>query len=238
MTGKIILLSIVLTALVTAGAVASDTRSSPVETAVFRALNGSVANPVFDFIMPLVTDFRRNRIVLILVWAALVIFGGKKGRWAAFALIPIIAASDQMSASLIKPIVRRMRPCEVLGNVHLWHGPHGWIWTPAEVARSYKSSFSFPSSHATNITAAMLFLGLVYRRFIFPLLVVALLVSYSRIYIGVHWPLDAAAGMALGGLIGWAGFYLFRKLYREGKPSNDENGADGLLDDPGGGAAE
>ena len=116
-------------------------------------------------------------------------------------LIPIIAASDQLSSSVMKPIFERLRPCEVLGNVHLWHGPEGWITTPAEVARSYKNSFSFPSSHATNITASMLFLGLVYRRWLAPLLAVALLVSFSRIYIGVHWPSDVLAGMALGAAI-------------------------------------
>jgi undecaprenyl-diphosphatase len=84
----------------------------------------------------------------------------------------------------------------------------------------------------------MLFLGLVYRRQLIPLLFLAVLVSYSRIYIGVHWPLDAAAGMALGGLIGWCGYILFRKLYRESTVSDNENGADSLLDNPGGGAAE
>ncbi len=179
---------------------------------LFRLLNGRAANPVFDAIMPPITDFRRSRIFVLVAWSALVIFGGRKGRWAAFMLIPLIVASDQISSSLLKPLVARMRPCEVLGNVRLWHGSEGWIVTPADISGSYKSSFSFPSSHATNITAAMLFLGLVYRRLLVPLLVLALAVSYSRIYVGVHWPLDVAAGMAIGGSLAVIAWLIFKKL--------------------------
>lgn len=218
---------------------AADTPDeSSLEVRVFRALNGGAANPVLDEVMPLVTDFRRNRYVLILVWALLVLFGRRKGRWAALMMIPLIAASDQLAASVIKPIVERMRPCEVLGGVHLWNGAEGWITTPAEVARSYKPSWSFPSNHATNITAGMLFLGLVYRRALPALLAVAALVSWSRIYVGVHWPLDVLAGMAIGAALGWLAYLVYRRILPAGPGSDDKDGTDGLLDDPGDGAPE
>jgi undecaprenyl-diphosphatase len=211
----IVYISIVITTFwMTAAAAGSQDgidESSP-DVKIFRALNGSAANPVLDRLMPIVTDFRRTRVWLLLVWSALVIFGGQRGRWAAFMLIPLVAASDQISSQLIKPLVGRMRPCEVLGGVHLWHGKEGWLTTPAEVVRSYKGSFSFPSSHAANITASMLFLGLVYRRWIGALLTLAALVSYSRIYIGVHWPSDAAAGMIIGGLLAWPAYLVFVRI--------------------------
>ena len=187
----------------------------PADVALFRFLNQSLANSVFDRVMPFMTDFNNWRIAVLLIWAALVIFGKSRGRWAALMLVPIIAASDQLASSVIKPLVERSRPCEVLGSVRLWYGPEGWITTPAEVARSYKATFSFPSSHAANITASLLFLGLVYRRWLAPLLAVALLVSFSRIYIGVHWPSDVAAGMALGAGIAWAAYALFKRFVRE-----------------------
>ncbi len=189
--------------------------SASLDVRVFRRLNGSIANPVFDGIMPLASDFDKSRIGVIVIWSALVIFGKARGRWAALMLIPIIVASDQLTSSVIKPLVERMRPCEVLGTVHLWYGAQGWITTPAEVTRSYKASFSFPSSHAANITASMLFLGLVYRRWLAPLLAVALIVSFSRIYIGVHWPSDVAAGMALGAGIACLAYKLFKRFCRE-----------------------
>ena len=190
--------------------------STSLDVRAFRILNGALVNPVFDTIMPFATDFDKWRIVVILIWAALVILGKTRGRWAALVLIPVIVVSDQLSSGVMKPLIERMRPCEVLGNVHLWYGPDGWITTPAELVRSYKSSFSFPSGHAANITASMLFLGLVYRRALAPLLAVAAVVSFSRIYVGVHWPSDVLAGMALGAAIGPSAYVLFRRFYREG----------------------
>jgi undecaprenyl-diphosphatase len=59
-------------------------------------------------------------------------------------------------------------------------------------------SFSFPSSHATNIFAAMAWLSLHYRRHLPLFMIIALLVSYSRIYVGVHYPLDVIGGACLG----------------------------------------
>ncbi|MCK4538304.1 MAG: phosphatase PAP2 family protein [Candidatus Krumholzibacteria bacterium] len=195
-----------------ASAAETDDITAP-DLGAFRLLNGKAANPFFDFLMPIVTDFRKWRIVLVIVWVALVIFGKAKGRWAAFMMIPLVAASDQLCASLIKPLVGRMRPCEVLGNVHFWHGVEGWITTPAEVVRSYKSSFSFPSNHAANMTGAMVFLGLVYRKSLIYLLIVAFAVSYSRIYIGVHWPLDVLAGMAIGTTLAFLAWTAFKWIY-------------------------
>lgn len=195
------------------GAASTAASFGALDERVFRFLNGSIANPVFDAVMPVVTDLDRWRIVFVLVWCALVFFGRSRGRWAAFMLIPIVAASDQISSHLMKPIFERVRPCDALGGVHLWHGAEGWITTAREATRSYKATYSFPSGHATNITASMLFLGLVYRRWIVPLLAVAALVSLSRIYIGVHWPADVAAGVALGALLAWGGYELFKRAY-------------------------
>lgn len=227
-TAIVILFTISLTAC--AYAAAPDETS--IEVQVFRILNRDAANPVLDFMMPIITDLERWRIVLLLVWSALVLFGGKRGRWAALMLIPLVAASDQISSHLLKPLVQRMRPCEVLGSVHLWYGPEGWLTTPASVVRSYKSSFSFPSSHAANITASMLFLGLVYRRWLAPLLVIALAVSYSRIYIGVHWPSDAVAGIALGALLAWPGYIVYKKIRggRKAAPGRETNVTDSEQD--------
>ncbi|MCK4236875.1 MAG: phosphatase PAP2 family protein [Candidatus Krumholzibacteria bacterium] len=196
---------------------------SSLDVKTFRYLNGSLANPVFDAIMPIVTDFRKWRVALIIVWSLLVLFGGSKGRWTALMLIPLVAASDQISSHLIKPLVGRMRPCEILGSVHLWYGPEGWIVTPEFVIGGYKTSFSFPSSHAANITASMLFLGFAFRRWLIPVMFIAAVVSFSRIYIGVHWPSDVAAGILIGSLLAWPAYIIFKRI-KEPSPGKRPSG--------------
>jgi len=187
-----------------------QSESSP-DTRTFRFINRDLSNSFFDTVMPFITEFENFRIIVLLIWSGLVIFGGSRGRWAALALIPIVVLSDQISSALMKPLFHRLRPCEVLGGVHFWNDDLGWITTPAEVTRVYKSSLSFPSGHAANITASLIFLGLVYRKTLVPLALIAALVSFSRIYTGVHWPLDTAAGILLGLLIAFPAYFLFRR---------------------------
>jgi undecaprenyl-diphosphatase len=203
----------------TAGAARPAVDEDSLDVRLFRLLNGSIRNALFDFLMPVVTDFRRSRVIVILVWAALVIFGGPRGRWAGLMLILLVAASDQLSSHLIKPLVERMRPCELLGSVHFWYGPEGWLVTPPEVVGGFKTSFSFPSSHAANITSSMLFLALAYRRWAALPIVVMILVSFSRIYVGVHWPSDVMAGMALGAILAVPVYLIFRRISFEKKKS-------------------
>jgi undecaprenyl-diphosphatase len=201
--------------LAVARAVASAPDSNSLEVRAFRLLNRSIENRVFDAMMPVASDFGKFRIAVILIWCALVLFGKVRGRWAALMLVLIIFASDQLSSHLIKPIFERVRPCDAIGGVHLYiGGKEGWITTPPVVARAYKPSFSFPSSHAANITASMLFLGLVYRRWFVPLLAVAAIVSLSRIYVGVHWVSDVATGIVIGAIIAGLAYWALVRLYR------------------------
>jgi undecaprenyl-diphosphatase len=111
----------------------------------------------------------------------------------------------------------------VLGSVHFWNSDSGWITTPVNITRSYKSSYSFPSGHAANITASMLFLGLVYRKLLIPLILIAAIVSFSRIYVGVHWPLDVAAGIALGIFLAVLTYYFFSRFAPKEKPAPQTN---------------
>jgi undecaprenyl-diphosphatase len=190
-----------------------STCGSALDVRVFRFLNGAIANPVLDVVMPAVTDFKKWRWLAVAVWLALAILGGAKGRWAALALIPLVAASDQLTSGVIKPLVSRLRPCEVLGNVHLWREGTRWIWTPAQAMGGFKTSFGFPSSHAANFTASMLFLSLVYRRWVpYVCLSFAGLISLSRIYVGVHWPSDVLVGIAVGTALGWLAYFVFIRL--------------------------
>jgi len=64
------------------------------------------------------------------------------------------------------------------------------------------SSFALPSNHATNTFALASFFASSYRRLAAPLFILAFLVGYSRIYVGVHYPFDVLGGAALGVILG------------------------------------
>jgi undecaprenyl-diphosphatase len=115
------------------------------------------------------------------------------GFWVLLAVIIAIVLSDQLSV-LIKELVQRYRPSHeplLNGKVHLPMGPGG--------------EYGFVSSHAANTFAFAFLMGkLSKNRNLFIMLISwALITIYSRIYVGVHYPLDVIAGAILGSVIGW-----------------------------------
>ena len=91
---------------------------------------------------------------------------------------------SMLASTALKDVVRRPRP----SGEHLVPLPHSW---------------SFPSGHATSAFAAAVALGLLVPRARWPALVLAALIAYSRVYLGVHYWTDVLAGAALGALVGW-----------------------------------
>jgi len=151
---------------------------------LFVLINSKLANPVFDFLMPIITNGVIWRYPIGLAVLVLFIFGGKKGRLAALFGGILILLSDQTSSHVLKPIFHRIRPCHVVEELRL--------------LVNCSNSFSFPSSHATNNFAAAVFFSSKYRRATPYLFTIAVLVSYSRTYVGIHYPLDLAGGAVLG----------------------------------------
>lgn len=114
----------------------------------------------------------------------------------------MITATDQI-ASLFKYGIKRPRPCKVEELQPLMR-----------YVADGCGRFGYFSAHAASSMAAAVFLGLSlqkwYKYLPFILLLWAVITGYSRIYLGVHYPLDVISGMAFGGLTGWL-FYLIQK---------------------------
>ncbi len=113
------------------------------------------------------------------------------------AVILLIVLSDQGSVILFKNLVQRLRPCHdesIKQVVHLVNGSCG-------------GQFGFISSHAANTMALSVFVFLLLRNnfgnkmlliFLYPFIV-----SYSRIYLGIHYPGDVICGMIFGAALGF-----------------------------------
>ena len=157
---------------------------SELDRSLFFWVNQKTANPFFDALMPVITDLKLFLPLLIALCIALGWFGKRKGIVVVVCIVLAVALSDGISSHLIKPFVERLRPCVALEGVRMLIGK--------------KTSFSFPSSHAANITAAAFVLSFFYRKALALAIIAAVLVSYSRIYVGVHYPLDVVSGFAVG----------------------------------------
>lgn len=134
----------------------------------------------------------------------LLIIKYKKQSWLLiFLIIPLIVTSDQLTAEILKPLTQRLRPSHEPSLKNILH-----------YVNNYRGGlYSFPSSHACSFFAWVTYLSLTTAKkikwFPFLLIPVALLVSYSRMYLGVHYPSDVFCGAILGVFLGW----VFSKIY-------------------------
>lgn len=163
------------------------------DKALFYFINQSLANPVFDWLMPFITEKSHWIIPILVIWLGLLILGKKRGRIAALLLLLTVATTDPVCYRVLKPTFKRIRPSRSLEDVRLLVGRGG--------------KYGFPSNHAANITGAMLILLYFYRKYRYGFATVAVLISFSRIYVGVHYPFDVLFGMLVGAL--FAGMWIF-----------------------------
>ena len=166
-----------------------------IDSRLFLWLNGQHAGWL-DTVMVSITEMWPWIPIYILLAYLVIKQYGRKSLWIFFFFFLVILCSDQLSAHVCKPLFHRLRPCfnpEFEGMVHLPKGLPG-------------GRYGFVSSHAANTFAVATFLTAAlrksYRSIGWWLFAWALISSYSRIYIGVHYPGDVLAGAVLGILVG------------------------------------
>ena len=152
--------------------------------------NKTISNPIFDFIMPIITN--QNFLVfsgLILI-GYLAYFGGKRGRITIVVLLIAASFSDAICFQVIKPWVGRIRPS---------HEFYDYI----NVLVSKGGKYSFPSNHAANSFVFATVLSYFYNKNKTFLYILASSIAFSRVYVGVHYPLDIVFGSIIGYTISW-----------------------------------
>lgn len=159
---------------------------SGAEAWLFRALNAD-GGPILDGLMVVLSAkaFGAAWAVLLAVLLARAARGPERLRRVA-ALGAAIALSDGAGSQLIRPLLARRRPCYALPP-----GTLRWLAPAADVG-------SMPSLHAANFFAMATVAAAAGPRLGLAALGVAVMVSLSRVYVGVHWPTDVLAGAAWG----------------------------------------
>ncbi len=174
------------------------------DTQLFLYLNG-LGTETWDSFWMKLTDIKSSFPLFLLLFYLMYRQLGLRGMLLTFLAIALMITFTDQLTNLFKYQVGRLRPChnvELEGIMRAVKSPCGGL-------------YSYFSGHASNSFAAATFLSLLlgskYRWVPYPLLVWALGVAYSRIYIGVHYPLDTISGTAAGLLIGWGSYALYNR---------------------------
>ena len=176
-----------------------------IDTSITLYLNG-LHNSFFDAVMLFIS----GKLSWIPLYLVLLFFAYKKAENIKIFIIflvsiaVLITIADQTSVHLFKNMFERLRPChceQIRNSIHIVNNHCG-------------GQFGFVSSHATNTFALAIFMSLFFKnKAVSTLLVVwAIIVAYSRIYLGVHYFGDVLGGAILGILIAFVVYYLFKKI--------------------------
>jgi len=121
-------------------------------------------------------------------------------------LVSSVVFADQFSSSLLKPLFKRLRPCHV-------EEFQSWIHLPAGCGGMY----GFCSSHAANAFAIAVGYYLLTKNRSAGVAIVlwASIISYSRIYLGAHYPIDVFVGAMVGSIGAWGLFIIYERLIKK-----------------------
>lgn len=186
-----------------------------IDSQLFLFLNGLHADWLDPIMIAITKMWVWLPIYLFLVYLTIKQYG--KRCWMIFLAVGLVVlCSDQLSAHVCKPVFQRLRPCYNIDFQELIYLPKGMAG----------GRYGFVSSHAANTFAIGTFLTAALRKNTkwigWLLFMWAFLSSYSRIYIGYHYPGDILCGAVLGILIGLIIWKLFQILEKRLEKKNLE----------------
>lgn len=156
-------------------------------------LQESVRNPILDNIMIFITSLGNGGMIWIAATIALLI--PKKTRKAGVVSAVALLGSLIINNNIVKNIVQRPRPFVTFTDLQII------IPTPSE--------FSFPSGHtSSSFAAAAVFYRHLPKKLGIPSVILAGLIGFSRLYVGVHYPTDVIAGVLMGILLSYLAEFL------------------------------
>ena len=162
-------------------------------------IQNMIRNPVLSPVMKAITHLGDHGIFWIVLTLLLLCFKRtrKIGICAAMGLLMTFLINNM----IIKNLVNRTRPYEVVEGLQILIGK--------------QVDSSFPSGHSGVAFGTAVAIALnAPKKYGIPLIILALLISLSRLYVGVHYPSDVLAGILIGTLVGIFGSWLGRRICR------------------------
>ena len=184
----------------------------PADHALLLLLNQDWRAPVLDLVLPL---FSSRSLLFALLSGLLVWRCQKRGKSQAlyFILLVLAMGASDLATNQVKRVVGRLRPENAVGGT--FHQQSGqWQRLPADLAPDRERGTSFPSAHAANSAALALLALCFWPRLRRGLWALPLMVGWSRVYLGKHYPTDVLGGWLLGLCIGWLVWLLWRAAAR------------------------
>lgn len=180
---------------------------SDIDARLLLIVNGA-HSPFFDSVMWCIS----GRWIWVPFYAVLAYLLFRRMSWkrASICLVTIgliILAADQTCATLIRPEIGRLRPANLNNPLSSF----------VHVVNDYRGGrYGFPSCHAANTFALAVFMSLVIRHKWFTVMMFswAFVVSYSRMYLGVHYFGDLFCGATIGSLFAVLFYYLQNYLFK------------------------
>ena len=164
-----------------------------VERFILDYIQAHLRSGFFDTVMPLITALGNGGAIWIGCSAVLLLIPKTRKTGAAMAGSLILEAL--CCNVILKPLIGRIRPCEVNAAVQL--------------LIAHPTDFSFPSGHTGASFAAVSALYFSRNRLWRVALILAALIAFSRLYLYVHYPSDVLAGAFICIMAGWFGYRLF-----------------------------
>ena len=199
------------------------------DQAAFHFINTQLTSPVLDIPMAALSSWAVWWPLALLAGVVILLRGAFHARAMLLTAVLAVGINDGLVCRTLKDIVGRPRPNDTVSGVRTVDLAKA---TPrllavdlplrvkiSDVKKTPHRGRSFPSSHAANCFALATVISLFYRRRGWVAFLPAALVAFSRIYVGVHWPLDVLAGCLIGILCGLGSVFLLKTLWNRFAPS-------------------
>jgi len=165
---------------------------------IFEAINHAHF-PVMDYFMYFVSLVGELAIIWFFLGVLVLYKNKKEGKKILILMTLAIILTVLINHTVVSYFFFRLRPYLALPGVH-------------QLGKQWMDS-SFPSGHVSSAMAATVILGRYYRKYLAWMMLFVILTMYSRVYLGMHYPSDVLAGVAVGLISGCGIIYLYKIFF-------------------------